>query len=208
MDITINPRLYYIAVFIPFFLISLGIHEFSHAYFAHKLGDNTAKNDGRLTLNPLKHLDLFGSIIIPAISLFSGFAVIGWAKPVPVNPNNFKNKVRDDIIVSVAGPLSNLIFAIILSVVLNGLPTESGISNYLYMPFFFNIFLFYFNLLPIPPLDGSHVMNNLLPYNYKQYYLSVSRYSLIILMLFIYSPLWKYFLVVVEATARVLLFKS
>ena len=161
-----------------------------------------------MTLNPFKHLDLFGSIIIPAISLFSGFAVIGWAKPVPVNPNNFRDPVRDDIMVSFAGPISNLAFALLLSVALNTVPPGSGLSNYLYMPFFFNLFLFYFNLLPIPPLDGSHVLNNLLPERYKHFYFSIARYSLIILMLFIYSPLWKYFLAVVEFTARVLVFKS
>ncbi len=204
MDITINPRLFYIMVFIPFFLISLAVHEFSHAYFAYRFGDNTAKNEGRLTLNPLKHLDLFGSIIIPAISLLSGFAVIGWAKPVPVNHHNFKNPVRDDIIVSTAGPISNLMLAVLFSILLNYLPSESRLINYLYMPFIFNIFLFYFNLLPIPPLDGSHVLNHLLPPHLKPIFISISRYSLIILMLLIYSPLWKYFLSLIEWTSNLL----
>jgi Zn-dependent protease len=206
MDITVNPRLFYIAAFIPFFLLSLGIHEFAHAFSAYKLGDDTAKQHGRLTLNPIKHLDLFGSIIIPAISLISGYAVIGWAKPVPVNPNNFKNPRRDDIIVSAMGPISNLIFAFVIFVFAKNFGgLKSDLFNYLYMPFFFNVFLFYFNLLPIPPLDGSHVLNNLLPAELSHYYRSAAKWSLVILMIFIYSPLWKYFISIVDVTARMIL---
>lgn len=204
MDISINPKLLYLIIFIPFFLISLGIHEFAHAFAANKLGDDTAKKLGRMTLNPLKHLDLFGSIVIPLMSMLSGFAIIGWAKPVPVNPRNFRNPRRDDLIVSAMGPLSNLIFALFLGIVMNVL-TQANISiaNYLYLPLYFNVFLFFFNLIPIPPLDGSHVMNSLFAGSaYSRYFDQIAKWSLLILMLFIYSPAWKYFIYIVDVTVQ------
>ncbi|RMD48118.1 MAG: site-2 protease family protein [Ignavibacteria bacterium] len=204
MDITVDPKLFRIIFFIPFLLISLAVHEFAHAYFAHKFGDNTAKDAGRLTLNPIKHLDLFGSIILPAISLVSGFAVIGWAKPVPVNRNNFGNPRRDDIIVSIAGPISNFVLANLILIVMVVLPGDSKIIDYLWLPMFFNVLLFYFNLLPIPPLDGSHILTGFLSNQAKQYYYNLAKYSIIILLLLIYSPLWRYFIELVQGTVNLL----
>ena len=95
-------------------MISISVHEFAHAYTASKLGDNTAKERGRLSLNPLKHIDLIGTVLMPLAAFASGFALIGWAKPVPVDRRNFKNPLKDDTIVSFAGPLSNLILAVLL----------------------------------------------------------------------------------------------
>ncbi len=113
-DIQINEKLILLFYFLPIFLISLTIHEYAHAFFAYRFGDDTAFKQGRLTLNPLKHIDLIGSIVMPILAFTSGFMLIGWAKPVPVNRSKFKNIYRDDAIVSVVGPVSNIIFAILV----------------------------------------------------------------------------------------------
>ena len=165
MDIEVTDRLISFLIFLPLFFVSLAIHEFAHAFTAFKYGDSTAKNEGRLTLNPIKHIDLFGSIIVPVMSFFSGFALIGWAKPVPVDRRNFKNIYRDDAVVSFAGPLSNFLLALLFTfvlVILVNTSTELTKNNMLLSVvtygIYLNIFLFLFNLLPIPPLDGSHIL--------------------------------------------------
>jgi len=192
-------------MFLPVFLISLAIHEFSHAYAAFRFGDMTAKNAGRLTLNPFKHLDLIGSVLMPLVSFASGGFLIGWAKPVPVNPNNFENKRMNDAVVSFAGPFSNLFMAFVLSIsasVINDhfstIQYSGRILQLLSMGTYFNIFLFAFNLLPIPPLDGSHILYDIFPNKLIARYLSLSAYGFIILILFIYSPLWSYFIKIVN----------
>jgi len=174
------------------------VHEISHAYTAYKKGDSTAKDLGRLTFNPLKHLDVFGSVLMPLISFASGFLLIGWAKPVPVNRNNFKDPLKDDALVSFAGPFSNIVlsvfFALVLSLVYNAALSDSGlILDFLWYGVFLNVFLFAFNLLPIPPLDGSHILFDIFPNRITAKYLSIGIYGTILLILFIYSPLWKYF---------------
>lgn len=142
----------------PAAIIGLTVHEFSHGYMAYKLGDDTAKNDGRLTLNPLKHIDWFGLLFI----IIAGF---GWAKPVVFNPNNLKNKHRDEIFISLAGPVSNFVLAIFFLITARILyfssffyTTETGLAiiNILLLWAVINFGLFIFNLIPIPPLDGSH----------------------------------------------------
>ena len=143
----------------PAALIGLTFHEFAHAWTANKLGDTTAKEQGRLTLNPIKHLDLLGFILI----VVAGF---GWAKPVSFNPNNLKKKNRDEILISLAGPVSNLILGIVLVVIarllffipfFNSSTMGLGAINTIIVWAIINFGLFIFNLLPIPPLDGSHV---------------------------------------------------
>jgi len=141
----------------PAAVIGLTVHEFSHAYAAYKLGDSTAKKEGRLTLNPLKHIDWLGFFLI----IIAGF---GWAKPVSFNPNNLKNKHRDEIIISVAGPISNFILAILFFVIARVLYSTSyfqtsglEIINLIMTWGIINFSLFVFNLIPIPPLDGSHI---------------------------------------------------
>ncbi|HSL89963.1 MAG TPA: site-2 protease family protein [Ignavibacteriaceae bacterium] len=202
-NIQISERLISFLMFIPIFLISLTVHELAHAFSAYKKGDSTAKNEGRLTLNPIKHLDIVGSVLMPLASFASGFLLIGWAKPVPVNRNNFKNPLKDDAFVSFAGPFSNLalavIFAILLSIFVNYQPAATGILvNILWYGVFFNVFLFAFNLLPIPPLDGSHILFDLFPNQLTAKYLNIGFYGTIILFLFIYSPLWKYFFAMIN----------
>lgn len=197
-SIQLSNKLISFILFIPVFLLSLTVHEISHAYTAYKKGDSTAKDHGRLTFNPLKHLDVFGSILMPLISFASGFLLIGWAKPVPVNRNNFKHPLKDDALVSFAGPFSNillsLMFALLLSLVYNAALSDSElVMDLLWYGVFFNAFLFAFNLLPIPPLDGSHILFDLFPGRVTAKYLSIGFYGTIILLLFIYSPLWKYF---------------
>jgi Zn-dependent protease len=198
-DLQISEKLISFLTFLPIFFISLSVHEFAHALLAYKLGDNTAKNLGRLTLNPIKHTDIVGTLIMPLASFTSGFALIGWAKPVPINRANFKNHLRDDAVVSFAGPLSNFILAVIFflffSASLNwGLTTDKYLMNFFWYGVFLNIFLFAFNLLPFPPLDGSHILFDLLPNKFTASLLRIGLYGSLILLLFIYSPLWKYFM--------------
>jgi Zn-dependent protease len=200
--IEVSQKLISFLTFLPLFFISLTIHEFAHAYSAYKLGDNTAKDLGRLSLNPIKHLDLIGSVIMPIMSFASGFALIGWAKPVPVNRANLKNGLRDDAVVSFAGPLSNLVLAVIFFFCFLALFHNHGLmgsynkaaADMIWYGFYFNIFLFFFNLIPIPPLDGSFILYDLFPNKITAKLLSFGLYGSLILMFFIYSPLWGIFM--------------
>ena len=152
-------------------ILSATFHEFAHGFAAHRLGDNTAKDLGRLTLNPLKHLDPFGTIIVPLLFLFTSGIFIGWAKPVPYNPANLRDRHYGSLKVGIAGPLANLVIALILGLFLrffSGYFLVSPLAN----PFFLgllglivyiNIFLALFNLLPFPPLDGSKIFMDLFP---------------------------------------------
>lgn len=201
-NLSVNPKLILFLMFIPLFLISITIHEFAHAFFAYKLGDDTAKRMGRLSLNPLKHLDIIGSILIPIASFASGIALIGWAKPVPINPLNFHNKRLGDGIVSFVGPFSNLIFAIVLLLIAVVIPDiilftlndrEILFSSILKYGIYLNIFLFLFNLLPIPPLDGVHILHSIFYSRFTEKLVNFGFAGSILLILFLYSPLWKYF---------------
>jgi Zn-dependent protease len=191
-------------------MLAFSVHESAHAYVAMRLGDPTAFMLGRVTLNPLKHLDPLGSVILPLISLVYGGFLIGWAKPCPVTPRNFRHMKRDDILTSLAGPASNLAMATIALILLvvfkhagGGLTIDAAmmmanrvpdvdtsamtlfpIAMLLYYGVTINLLLFVFNLIPIPPLDGSHVLRQFLPYRIEQVYSSVGRYALIVIFLF------------------------
>ena len=198
-DIQVSQKLISFILFLPMFFISITIHEFAHAFSASKFGDDTARKMGRLTFNPIKHADLVGSVIMPLASFASGFALIGWAKPVPVNRSNFKNRFRDDAIVSFAGPFSNFILAIIFFIAfLIVMNLNFGLKDYVVNIFwygvFINIFLFAFNLLPIPPLDGSHILFDIYPNKITGALLNLGLYGSVILLILIYSPLWGYFM--------------
>jgi Zn-dependent protease len=198
-DIQISEKLILLFYFLPIFLISLSIHEYAHALLAFKFGDDTAQKMGRLTLNPIKHIDLIGSIVMPILAFTSGFMLIGWAKPVPVNRNKLRNPLKDDAIVSFAGPLSNLLFAVIsfliYQIILSGgVEISNVLFNIFRLTIIFNIFLFCFNLLPIPPLDGSHIVYDLFPNEYTAKLQRLGVYGTIMLFVFIYSPLWPLFM--------------
>jgi len=135
-------------------IIVISLHEFCHALAADKLGDPTPRAYGRLTLNPKAHIDPIGTLLLPLFGALSGFPVIGWARPTPIDPYNFKNPRRDETIVAFAGPLSNFILAFLLSLFHSSFATYIGNIS---------LFLGIFNLLPIPPLDGSKILLNLLP---------------------------------------------
>ncbi len=167
-------------VILPVLLFSVVLHELAHGWMALKLGDPTARDQGRLTLNPIPHIDLFGSIVIPLLSLAAaGSVFIAWAKPVPVNPANFSNPRRDDVLVSAVGPITNLVIsfgctvAVIILVflgrnILTGdQPLLEKVLDFLQRMFyggiFLNIVLAVFNLIPVPPLDGSHLLAAVLP---------------------------------------------
>jgi Zn-dependent protease len=172
----------------PAIIFSLTVHEFFHAWTANKLGDPTAKNMGRLTLNPLAHLDLMGTLMM----VLSNFR-FGWAKPVPVNPYNLKNLRHDDFWISAAGPLSNMGLALIFGTLWRILTGLSMFPNFdaLYLFLFFlitiNVSLAIFNLIPIFPLDGSHILRNIAPEKYGPFFDSIQRYSPIVLMILIFS---------------------
>ncbi len=195
-DIQISDKLLNFLIFLPIFFLSLSVHEFAHAFSASKLGDNTAKKLGRATLNPFKHIDLLGSVIMPLASFASGLLLIGWAKPVPINRNNFRNKRRDDIIVTSAGPLSNLAIAFIVGVATASIGSL-GLSEQFFAiikySIYLNIFLCLFNLLPIPPLDGSKIFANLFPIPALQSFMNNGLLGSLLLMFFVFSPLWQFF---------------
>lgn len=186
--------IFYIVVLI----MSVVVHEVAHGYMAYRLGDDTARLSGRLTLNPIKHLDLFGSIILPLFLILSnsGF-MIGWAKPVPYNPDNLKNLRRGTFLVSIVGILANLLIAIVFGLLIRfapslGLPAYVESGSYI-GPFykimttivFVNLILAFFNLIPIPPLDGSKVLFSALPLKCRYIENFLERYGIFLLLIFI-----------------------
>ncbi|MCK4576631.1 site-2 protease family protein [candidate division WOR-3 bacterium] len=167
-------------------LLSIIVHEISHGFAALKLGDPTAKMSGRLTLNPIPHIDILGTIILPVMLVVMGSPFLfGWAKPVPVNPLNFRNPKRDMMITSLFGPLSNLALAIIFAVLYRVFLILGLKGNIPLQVFEFgaaiNILLFCFNLLPIPPLDGSKVLMYFMPDNIAEGFSKIERFGFIII---------------------------
>jgi len=178
-------------------LFAISVHESAHAWMANRLGDPTAKMLGRISLNPLVHIDLFGTILLPAMLILVGFPPFGYAKPTPVDNRNFRNPVRDDILTAVAGPVSNFLTAflavICLAVILHGtgatgVPTFGGadVGSPLVTMFksaiWINVILAVFNLIPLPPLDGSHVIRHFLSYETLKVYDRVGYFGLVIVM--------------------------
>ena len=175
---------------LPGIVIAMVIHEYSHARVAYALGDYTPRLQGRLTLNPAAHVDPIGLLMLFIVHF-------GWAKPVQINPMNFSNPRRDDILVSLAGPASNLItsfVALIILVLLAKLdfPLSEGLLVVFNLIIIYNINFAIFNMLPIPPLDGSHILRNLLPYEMARAYEQLERYSFIFLIIIIATPVLSY----------------
>ena len=170
-------------------VVLLSFHEFAHAWMAYKCGDDTARIMGRMTVNPVVHIDPLGTVFIPlAMLLLSpGFVVFGWAKPVPVNPSNLSSRKRDDILISMAGPAMNIILAFILMFVSRLMELSPSISNSAIVEklpdiALLSLFLCFFNLIPIPPLDGSHVMRHVVGMSEEMYY-SIAKWGFLILIL-------------------------
>ncbi len=175
---------------IPAFLIlvaSLSFHEAAHAWAADRLGDSTARQLGRLTLNPLAHIDWIGTVLFPLVGMLSGLPLIGWAKPVPVNMRNLRAPRRDFALVALAGPVSNLVLAGAVILVLlsqGGVVTETGattLSLTLYLAVFMNVLLAAFNMLPVPPLDGGNVLAGLVPESAAQLLDKVRPFGIFVL---------------------------
>lgn len=184
-----------IYVFLIIILIfSIIIHEIAHGAMAYHLGDPTAKLSGRLTLNPIKHLDPFGSVLLPLflilISRLSGGGIVfGWAKPVPINPLNFRDKKYGEAKVALAGPGVNLLIALIFGLILRFVPALSQIQGLNFMfsyIIFLNILLAVFNLLPVPPLDGSHILFTFLSARAEGIKIFFTRYGFFILLFIIF----------------------
>ena len=175
---------------LPGIVIAMTIHEWAHARVAYALGDYTPKMQGRLTLNPAAHVDPIGLLMLFIVHF-------GWAKPVQINPMNFSNPRRDDILVSLAGPASNLItafVALIIFVLLAKLklPLTDGALVVFNLIIIYNINFAIFNMLPIPPLDGSHILKQLLPYELSRQFEGLERYSFIFLLIIIATPVLSY----------------
>lgn len=201
-----------VAILTPPILLAITCHEVAHGYIAFLLGDRTAKDAGRLTLNPIKHIDIFG-----AIALF--LVKVGWAKPVPINPSFFKNPRQGIILVSLAGPVTNFLLALISTLALKFLFFGTAIHIFsvqgpLYTPFVYmlqasvlvNIGLGFFNLIPIPPLDGSNILAGLLPPKAAQTYIRYSKFGLLILiLLFLTGSVQKLILPIINFFAQILL---
>ena len=187
----------FFAISIVILLFSVILHEVMHGFVALKFGDHTAERMGRLTLNPIPHIDLFGTILLPALLIFTGSPILfGWAKPVPVNPLNLKDIRRGELFVSAAGILANLGLALLAAVfyhILNALPQQfpAIIGAILVFTLKINLVLGVFNLFPIPPLDGSKVLLSLLPYNLAKEYQKLDRYGFLLLLIFMMIPFGK-----------------
>jgi len=176
-------------------LFSVIVHEVAHGYVALRNGDPTAKMLGRITLNPIPHIDPIGTILLPALLLMSGAGIIfGWAKPVPVNPMNFRNYRWGEITVSAAGPLSNLALAVVFSYVLQLGPPNLGLMQMALWGVKINIFLALFNLIPIPPLDGSHIVSTLLPRDLARMYAYLEPVGFILILVLFYTGIMGMFL--------------
>jgi|WetSurMetagenome_2_1015567.scaffolds.fasta_scaffold111917_1 Zn-dependent protease len=193
---------------LPILLFSIVVHEIAHGWVALRLGDSTALDAGRLTFNPIPHIDPIGSIAIPLLSFISaGSVFIAWAKPVPINPAYFRNFRRDDILVSVAGPVSNLLMACLCSILyvfsthmfssmmLAESDLQREIATYVVRMFAagitLNIFLAIFNLIPVPPLDGSHVLAAFLPQKIGDQYRQIGFFGIILVIMLMRVPLFR-----------------
>lgn len=172
-------------LYVLILLISVALHEFGHAFMADRLGDDTPRRQGRVTLNPLAHADLIGTIALPLVGAFFGGG-FGWGKPVQWQPHRVSRRISMStakILVSVAGPAMNLVLGTVVALVHTILVAQhvidgaSGVSQILGTAAFINYLLFFFNLLPVPPLDGGHVAQSFMPYRYRNQYAEVARYA-------------------------------
>jgi Zn-dependent protease len=201
-----TPRIVEILYQMIAFLFAISVHESAHAWTASRCGDPTARMLGRVSLNPIRHIDLFGTIILPLVAAISGIPLLGWAKPTPVDPRNFRHPMMDDILTSVAGPVSNFIVATGALLLLGGISLSSAsghalimglpggfdnaasdsaltpVAMLLYSLMIINVVLAVFNLIPIPPLDGSHVLRHFLSDPVRMVYDRIGFFALLALV--------------------------
>jgi Zn-dependent protease len=171
-------------------LFAITVHEAAHGFVAFKLGDPTAKMLGRLTLNPLKHIDPIGTILVPLVMFYLGGFIFGWAKPVPINQRYFKHKRRDIALTAIAGPLSNFLMAAFWALILHFFANRNlPVTLMCEIGILINCVLFILNLIPIPPLDGSRVVSSLLPFRISYYYDRLAPYGFFILLGFYFLGL-------------------
>lgn len=184
-----NVSLASLIVSIPIFILAVVIHEVAHGWVAYKLGDPTAKHLGRLTLNPISHVDPVGTVILPILLIIMNSPVVfGWAKPVPINFLGLRNPKKDIIYVGLAGPLANVIFAFMLAALFRLFPAMHSpiLTEIIFSSILINLILAAFNLIPIPPLDGSRILFGLLPPGLAVKYMTVEKYGFIILFILLW----------------------
>lgn len=191
-----DPIILKIVLGIAFLILSLGIHEAAHAYVAHLCGDDTAKNMGRLTLNPIAHIDPFMTILLPAILYYTAGFMFGGAKPVPVNYHNLRHPLRDMSLVAIAGPLSNFLLAIVFYLVWKVLRYQLNMSpdslapKVMFMAVYYNLLLAIFNMIPVPPLDGSRIMAYVLPSGLRERYMEFERFGMLIVFALFFTGIF------------------
>lgn len=180
---------------IAILIMSVVVHEVSHGYAANQLGDPTAKMAKRLTLNPIRHLDMVGSFIVPVITFFTAGFVLGWAKPVPYNPYNLRGGKWGPAWVAFAGPLANIVIALVFGLAIRfGMSAEifsQATISIISLVVFINILLAIFNLIPIPPLDGSKILFAALPYRFQYIQNALERYWIFVILFFVFF-LWQF----------------
>jgi Zn-dependent proteases len=197
-------------LYLPILFFSVILHEFAHGYTAYMYGDDTAYLMGRLTFNPLAHIDLIGTIILPAICYFMHIPMFGWARPVPVNFYRLRNPKKDMAKVALAGPLSNIFLVLISAIALKAFIAAGVNSDVIAKIFIYsvmiNLLLAIFNLIPIPPLDGSRIVAGIFPYQAAQKYMRLERYGMYIVIIFILTGLFNLIVVPVFNLAIKLVF--
>ncbi len=175
---------------IAILIISAMLHEISHGHVANLLGDPTAKYANRLTLNPLRHIEIFGSVILPVITYLLGGFILGWAKPVPYNPYNLKNQKWGPAIIAVAGPLANIFIALVFGLIIRFRAELVFLPDAFFQistaVIFLNLMLAVFNLMPIPPLDGSKILFALLPYKWRNIQFIFEKYGFFLVLIFVF----------------------
>jgi Zn-dependent protease len=209
-------RLRQILLSLPILMLAFCVHEFMHAWVAYRQGDDTAYMLGRVTLDPRSHIDPIGSILFPLIAAATGAPLIGWAKPTPTNPRKYRNYKRGDILVSLAGVFGNLLLALLFALLhvaaraamRGGVPEGvlATADELFVIGVFLNVMLIFFNLLPVPPLDGSHVLYHLLPTNLAQAYRQLYPFGFVILYGLMFTGALNVIAVPVVAITRLLLY--